>query len=188
MLTHSTAIQFTRDTEKRKCASNKQPGKLNNMTHPLFSRTVGKRFCAENSIVQTKSKTKGWTSPCDTFFTGLLANCGHTDEVIKLQGTDTCLCHATYCALVSRRPPSLFLLYRKKTEIIPWHYLWYVNVIQICNYWHKSQWLQSGIVSIATVQCGPEQCRRLWTQKWCAFNLSVLFFTICVPINHSIVI
>lgn len=89
MLTHSTALQFTRDTEKRKCASNKQPGKTNNMTHPFFSCTVDKRFCAENSIVQTKSKTKGWASPYDTFFlTGLFSNCGPTNEVMKLQGSE----------------------------------------------------------------------------------------------------
>lgn len=66
-LTHSTASQFTRDTEKWKCASNKQPGKQRDDTssfylHGFWSRQRG-RLGGENHRVQKKNKTKGWTSP-----------------------------------------------------------------------------------------------------------------------------
>lgn len=44
--------------------------------------------------------------------------------------------------------------------------------------------MQCWMVSIATVQSGPEQCRRLRTQKCGACNLSV-FSAICVCTNHS---
>lgn len=124
-----------------------------------------------------------WHKDTAILFTGLLVKCGFWLRVHDKHRWSNTMTRTTLMLLLAnatwRRVTQLFLLslYRNTRE--EWHQdsmtppAWCQT--QICYCWQKTWWSRWETVSIATVQSGPEQCRRLWTCEGGAYNLSSIF-------------
>lgn len=169
-LMHSTALQFTRYSKKKQNGNVllKNHRKIKHNTSSSFNFPLWWSKLRGRSKGRAKlfSKTEGRTTPChtNTFAFFLLKSaqrvlwlCVHVknrcDQTARTQMM-LILTHPNTLVLLSS-PSFEFSLDKKNTGMKQWHCLHCFKLEQLCSYWHKMQWLQSGIVAIATVLVDP---------------------------------